>query len=79
MSNSEESVPARWSIDELAASTGVSTRTIRYYQARALLPKPEREGRVAYYEQAHAERLKMIEELKSRGLTLRAIKDLVRQ
>jgi len=78
MSNSEEQIPSRLSIDELASSTGVSTRTIRYYQARALLPKPEREGRVAYYEEAHAVRLKMIEELKSRGLTLRAIKDLVR-
>ena len=66
------------SIDDLAALSGTTTRTIRYYQAKGLLLRPRRVGRVAYYGSEHHARLTMIEELKSRGLTLRAIKDLVR-
>src|SRR5690606_19593317 len=40
-------------IDELAAQTGVPTRTIRFYQARGALMRPEIRGRVAYYGDAH--------------------------
>jgi len=65
-------------IDEFATRTGVSTRTIRYYQSRGLLQHPTRRGRVAFYGPPHADRIALIEELQSRGLTLRAIKDLVR-
>ena len=44
-------------IDELAAPVGVPTRTIRFYQARGALMRPEIRGRVAFYGDAHVERL----------------------
>jgi len=78
MEEKSETVSQEMTIDELAAVSGASTRTIRYYQAKGLLRRPSRCGRVAHYDEEHRDRLVMIEELKSRGLTLRAIKDLVR-
>lgn len=64
-------------IDELAAQVGVPTRTIRFYQARGALMRPEIRGRVAYYGDAHVERLKLIAQLQDRGLRIDAIRDLV--
>lgn len=64
-------------IDELAAETGVPSRTIRFYQARGVLPPPERSGRVALYGQHHVNRLQVIAEMQARGLRLRAIRDLL--
>lgn len=66
-----------FTIDELAARTGVPSRTIRFYQAKGVLPAPEKRGRVAVYTENHAERLKVVSELQNRGLRLRAIRDLV--
>ena len=76
----EETPPpggASWTIDELAAQVGVPTRTIRFYQARGALMRPEIRGRVAYYGDAHVERLKLIAQLQDRGLRIDAIRDLV--
>ncbi len=70
-------VGRRYTIDELAAETGVPSRTIRFYQASGALAAPERQGRVAYYGPEHVERLKLVAELQDRGLHLRAIRDLV--
>jgi len=64
-------------IDELAAHAGVPTRTIRFYQARGALMKPEIRGRVAFYLDAHVDRLKLIAQLQDRGLRIDAIRDLV--
>ncbi len=61
----------------LSAHTGIPSRTIRYYQSEGLLPKPQRHGREAIYGPEHLERLELIVELRDRGLTLSAIKDLV--
>ena len=69
--------PAELSIDELAARSGVSARTIRYYQSEGVLPRPRRDGRDARYTEEHVERLELIGELQARGLKLEAIKDLV--
>lgn len=63
----------RMTIDELSQTTGVSSRNIRYYQTRGLLPSPRVEGRTGYYDQAHVERLSLIQELQSEGLNLQAI------
>ena len=67
----------QFTIDELAAETGVPSRTIRFYQAKGALPAPERRGRVAYYGPSHVERLRLVAELQDRGLHLKAIRDLV--
>ncbi len=77
MPGEEENLNGYLAIDEFAAKSGSSTRTIRYYQARGLLQRPTKRGRVALYGPQHAERLDFIEELQSRGLTLRAVKALV--
>jgi DNA-binding transcriptional MerR regulator len=65
------------SLDELAELSGVSRRTIRYYQAERLLPRPHRTGRDAVYGDDHVERLELIGELRDRGLSLQTIRQLV--
>lgn len=65
-----------YTIDELAALTSVPSRTIRFYQANGALLPPVRRGRVAYYDESHAERLRLVARLQDRGLSLRAIRDL---
>src|SRR5687767_4687505 len=67
---------SEYTIDQLAAETGVPSRTIRFYQAKGVLPAPERSGRVAFYGEAHVDRLRVISELQDRGLRLQAIRDL---
>lgn len=57
-------------IGELAHAAGVTVRTLRYYQERKLLPPPRREGRIAWYSQAHLARLRIIAQLLERGHTL---------
>jgi DNA-binding transcriptional MerR regulator len=60
-------------IDDLAATTGVSSRSIRYYQTRGLLPPPRVRGRQGFYDQRHVDRLALIAELQEEGLNLQAI------
>lgn len=64
-------------IDELAQEVGVSSRNIRYYQTRGLLPPPTVRGRTGYYDDRHVERLRLIQELAAEGLNLQAIGWLV--
>lgn len=63
----------RMTIDELAREVEVSSRNIRYYQTRGLLPSPTVEGRIGYYDRSHVERLRLIQELQAEGLNLQAI------
>jgi DNA-binding transcriptional MerR regulator len=66
-------------IDELAATSRVPSRTIRFYQSRGALMAPEIRGRVAYYGKPHVERLKLIAQLQDRGLRIDAIGDLMKR
>jgi DNA-binding transcriptional MerR regulator len=63
----------RYRVDQLAATCDVSVDTVRYYQSRGLIPAPERLGRVAWYDDRHAERIREIRALRGKGLTLAAI------
>ena len=74
---SEMPGPGEYTIDELAARTGVPSRTVRFYQAKGVLPPPRKRGRVAVYDEAHIERLKVVGELQDKGLSLRAIRDII--
>lgn len=65
--------PASYTVDELAAATGMTVRTTRYYAGLGLLPPPERRGRMAYYGEQHRARLELIQELQAHGFTLAAI------
>ena len=63
----------RYRVEQLAAACDVSVDTVRYYQTRGLVPPPAREGRVAWYDERHVERIREVRELRRRGLTLAAI------
>jgi DNA-binding transcriptional MerR regulator len=60
-------------VDELAARTGMTVRTVRFYAGEGLLPAPARRGRIAYYGARHRMRLELIRELQEHGYTLAAI------
>ncbi|KUN24533.1 MerR family transcriptional regulator [Streptomyces antibioticus] len=64
-------------IEDLAHRSGATVRTIRAYQDRGLLPRPERRGRANVYSDAHLARLHQIADLLDRGYTLASIKELL--
>ncbi|WP_328431803.1 MULTISPECIES: MerR family transcriptional regulator [unclassified Streptomyces] len=64
-------------IEDLAHVSGATVRTIRAYQDRGLLPRPERRGRANLYSDAHLARLRQIADLLDRGYTLASIKELL--
>ncbi|WP_189534558.1 MerR family transcriptional regulator [Streptomyces roseolilacinus] len=64
-------------IEDLAHLSGATVRTIRAYQDRGLLPRPERRGRSNVYGEAHLARLRQIADLLDRGYTLASIKELL--
>ncbi|MEU2360757.1 MerR family transcriptional regulator [Streptomyces noursei] len=73
----EQPPTAEYRIEDLAHLTGATVRTIRAYQDRGLLPRPERRGRANVYGDAHLARLRQIADLLDRGYTLASIKELL--
>jgi DNA-binding transcriptional MerR regulator len=73
----DESAGADYRIEDLAHRSGATVRTIRAYQDRGLLPRPERRGRTNVYCDAHLTRLHQIADLLDRGYTLASIKELL--
>lgn len=69
----EESLDGELTVDELAARTGMTVRTVRFYVSEGLLPAPRRRGRMAYYDARHRLRLDLIRTLQDHGYTLSAI------
>ena len=64
-------------IGEVCEITGLSARTVRYYEELALLPGVRRRaGGRRVYGPDELERLRFIQRLKALGLSLAAIKDL---
>jgi len=66
-------------IEELSARSGATTRNIRAYQGRGLLPPPvSRAGRrSAFYTGEHLARLRLVTRLQERGFSLAGIADLL--
>jgi DNA-binding transcriptional MerR regulator len=64
-------------VEELARRADVSVDTIRFYQKRRLLPPPRREGRVAWYDAEHEDRLARIRDLQRQGFSLAVIRRLL--
>ena len=64
-------------VEQLSVQSDVSVDTIRYYQSKSLLDPPRREGRIAWYDARHLERLGRIRSLQKRGFTLATIARLV--
>ncbi|WP_370268842.1 MerR family transcriptional regulator [Streptomyces sp. V4I8] len=73
----EEPAAPAYRIEDLAHLSGATVRTIRAYQDRGLLPRPERRGRANVYADAHLVRLRQIAGLLDRGYTLASIKELL--
>ena len=64
-------------IDDLARAAGMTTRNVRAYQDRGLLPAPRRSGRVALYDDRHLARLKLIGSMLGRGYTTAHIAEML--
>src|SRR3954452_1538487 len=63
-----------YTIGQLAELAGVTPRTIRYYTAEGLLPRPDVRGQYALYGAEHLLRLQLIGQLKETYLPLGEIK-----
>ena len=63
-----------YTISQLAEQARVTPRTIRYYTAEGLLPRPDTRGQYALYGPEHLLRLQLIGRLKDAYLPLGAIK-----
>lgn len=70
-------MPESLTIDELAVRIGLPSSTIRMYQTKGVLHAPRRQGRVAYYDASHVERLTLVQRLQQRGFSLPAIAELI--
>lgn len=66
-----------YSIDELARATGTTSRNIRAYQEKGILPPPKLRGRKGIYSNIHYSRLRLVSDLLERGYTLSTIADLL--
>jgi DNA-binding transcriptional MerR regulator len=64
---------AIYKLDELAREAGTSTRTVRYYVQRGLLPGPRFRGKDTAYDDEHLLRLRVIRKLQDAYLPLDAI------
>jgi DNA-binding transcriptional MerR regulator len=68
----------RLKIGEVARQTGLSIKTIRYYEGRGLLEQPPRtQGGYRLYGPEEVARLRFVQRAKLLGLTLEEIKELV--
>lgn len=64
-------------IDDLAHAAGTTTRNVRAYRERGLLPPPEKRGRIGIYDDKHLARLRLIDILLQRGFTTAHIGDFI--
>ena len=68
---------AEYRIDDLARTAGMTTRNVRAYQDRGLLPPPRRSGRIALYDDGHLARLRLIGSMLERGYTAAHITEML--
>ncbi len=64
-------------IDEVARRARTTTRNVRAYQSRGLLAPPRLVGRKGYYSASHLDRLRLIDDLKTRGFSLESMRELL--
>lgn len=68
-----------FSIGDLAARSGTTVQTIRYYEQSGLMPSPPRTGGgQRRYARAHLDRLKFIRHARELGFSVDAIRELLR-
>lgn len=66
-----------YDVRTLAEAAGLSVEVVRSYQSKGLLAAPRHEGRTAVYDSGHLDRLQKIKALKAKGLSLRAVADVL--
>src|ERR1700738_4665874 len=64
-------------IEDLARLAGTTTRNIRVYRDRGLLPPPLRVGRIALYNDSHLTRLRLITWMLDRGYTRAHVDEMI--
>ena len=73
---SKAEVARTWTVGELAAELGVTTRTLRFYEAEGLVA-PERSGTSRIYGQRDHARLRLILRGRRFGMTLGECREIV--
>jgi DNA-binding transcriptional MerR regulator len=66
-------------VDQLAASVGMTVRNVRAYAGRGLIPPPHLVGRTGYYGPEHVSRLLLVRDLLERGYTLAAVERVLQR
>jgi len=70
-------MPPPLTIGQVAKRTGMTAKTIRYYEAIGLVPAPRRgDSGYRHYDQAGVDRLRFIRRARALGLPLRRLKTL---
>jgi DNA-binding transcriptional MerR regulator len=64
-------------IDDLARIAGTTTRNIRVYRDRGLLPPPVRVGRIALFNDTHLTRLRLITSMLDRGYNIAHVHEML--
>jgi len=64
-------------IDDLARLAGTTTRNIRVYRDRGLLPPPLRVGRIALFNDTHLTRLRLITSMLNRGYNIAHVREML--
>ncbi|MGO8769717.1 MAG: MerR family transcriptional regulator [Mycobacterium sp.] len=64
-------------IDDLARLAGTTTRNIRVYRDRGLLPPPLRVGRIALFNDTHLARLRLITSMLDRGYNIAHVREML--
>jgi len=64
-------------ISDVSDQTGIPISTIRYYEKRAIIPKPKRNGRDRSFSEQDVRAIQFVRDAQSLGLTLREIADLL--
>src|SRR6201995_1561654 len=64
-------------IEDLARLAGTTTRNIRVYRDRGLLPPPLRAGRIALFNDTHLTRLRLITSMLDRGYNIAHVREML--
>src|SRR6202045_3534546 len=64
-------------IEDLARLAGTTTRNIRVYRDRGLLPPPLRVGRIALYNDSHLTRLRLITSMLDGGYNIAHVREML--
>ncbi len=69
-------VSGEYRIDDLARLAGTTTRNVRVYRDRGLVPPPLRVGRIALYNDSHLTRLRLITSMLNRGYNIAHVREM---